>query len=33
LTTTPATTNPPEALDGAAPTDVVDVKVEEVFHI
>jgi hypothetical protein len=32
-TTMPATTNPPEALDGAAPTDVVDVKVEEVFHI
>jgi hypothetical protein len=32
-TTTPATMNPPEAPDGASPTDIVDVKVEEVFHI
>jgi hypothetical protein len=32
-TTMPAMTNPPEAPDGVAPTDVVDVKVEEVFHI
>jgi hypothetical protein len=32
-TTTQAVANPPEAPDSAAPTGVVDVEVEEVFHI